>query len=268
MIQKTTIKMKKGLKFNKPVLVVGLPGIGNVGKLVTEHLRKEFKAEKFATLYSQHFPHQVVMLKNGGVRLVNNRFYLIKGKKNGPDIILLTGDVQAITPEGQYEVNAKIVDFFKNRLGGNYIYTIGGYSIGEAMTSKPRVFANATGQKVIDQFKGSSVIFGKSKGMIWGSAGLIIAFAKMANIDGVCLMGETSFLDVDASAAKAVIIELAKKINLNVNTADLDVIIEQTAKAVRELENQAGMGMGQQMPYPLGGTGTPKDEHGHPSYIR
>lgn len=270
MINKTIIKKKKSVKPNKPILIVGLPGIGNVGKLVAEHLRRELKAEKFATLYSPHFPHQVVMLKNGGVRIVNNRFYIIKSKKpSTSDIILLTGDAQAVTTEGQYEVNAKIVDFFKDALDGRFIYTIGGYNLNEGPVTKPRVFGNATDGKVIAQFKGTDVVFGKSRGVIWGSAGLIIAFAKMRAIDGVCLMGETSFLDIDASAAKAVIIQLAKKLNLNINTTDLDKIIERTARAIKELEKQVGgLNMGQP-PYPLvgGKEGNEGSEH-RPSYIR
>ncbi len=271
MINKTIIKRKKDIKPTKSILIVGLPGIGNVGKLVAEHLKREFNAEKIATVYSPHFPHQVVMLKNGGIRLVNNRFYLIKAKKpSGNDIILLTGDAQAVTPEGQYEVNARIVDFFKNELDGRFVYTIGGYNIGEGMGTKPRVFGNATDKKVINQFKGSDVVFGKSRGVIWGSAGLIIAFAKMQKLDGVCLMGETTnFLDVDASAAKAVIIQLSKRLNLDINTADLDKIIERTAKAVMELEKQVGnLNLGQQ-PYPIS-SGKPGGDESErrPSYIR
>ena len=47
------------VKLNDPILLVGLPGIGNVGNLVAEHLKNELKAKKFATLYSPHFPFQV-----------------------------------------------------------------------------------------------------------------------------------------------------------------------------------------------------------------
>ena len=172
----TIIKRNKSIKPKNPILVVGLPGIGNVGKLVAEHLKREFKAVRFATLYSPHFPHQVVMLKNGCIRLVSNRFYLIKSKKaNGNDIVLLTGDVQAVSPEGQYAVNSKIVDFFKNELKGTFIYTIGGYSIGEAnaIVKSPRVFGNVTSKEVMKQFSGTNVVFKESRGLIWGSAGLI-----------------------------------------------------------------------------------------------
>ena len=260
----TIIKMNKSIKPKAPILIVGLPGIGNVGKLVAEHLKREFKAVRFATIYSPHFPHQVVMLKNGGIRLVNNRFYLIKSKiPSGNDIVILTGDAQSVSPEGQYEVNSKIVKFFKDELKGAFIYTIGGYSMGETFVNSPKVFGNATSQEVIKQFKNSGVIFGESRGMIWGSAGLIIAFAKMEKMGGICLMGETSFLDIDAAAAKAVMLTLSKRLQLDIDTKNLDKIISKTAKAVRELEKQSGMSFMPELQQNL--EGKPIER---PSYIR
>ncbi len=241
-MKESKLMIKKGLKLKDPVLIVGLPGIGNVGKLIAEHLKKEFRAEKIAVLYSPHFPHQVVMLKSGGIRLVGNRFYLLKSKSNKPlkrDIVLLTGETQAITPEGQYEVNAQIVDFFKNQLKGKFIYTLGGYSVSRNIADTPKVYGNVTQKSVMAKFKNSGVIFGKSRGMILGSAGLIIAFAKMKKVDGICLMGETSFLDIDAAAAKAVLVALAKNLDLDINMQNLDKIIERTARTLKELEKQA-----------------------------
>lgn len=242
MLEKTTIKMtkaSKGIKLNKPVLIVGLPGIGNVGKLIAEHLRLEFDSVKLATLLSPHFPHQVVMLKSGGIRLVGNRFYLLRGKGLKRDIVLLTGETQAITPEGQYEVNVKIVDFFIDKLKGDFIYTLGGYSVARGVSSEPKVYGSATSKEVIVKLKDSGILFGKARGMILGSAGLILAFAKMRKADGVCLMGETSFLDVDAAAAKAVLKVLAKNLGMEIDMKNLDKIIEKTAKALKELEKQS-----------------------------
>ncbi len=260
-MKETKLIIKKGLKLKDPVMIVGLPGIGNVGKLIAEHLKKEFKAEKIAVLYSPHFPHQVVMLKNGGIRLVGNRFYLLRSKSGKPlkrDIVLLTGESQAITPEGQYEVNAKIVDFFKDGLKGKFIYTLGGYSVSRNIAETPKVYGNVTEKGVIGRFKDSGVIFGKSRGMILGSAGLIIAFAKMRGVGGICLMGETSFLDVDAAAAKAVLVALAKSLDLDINMQNLDKIIERTARTLKELEKQAS-GFATQ---------TGEGEERRPSYIR
>ena len=268
MLANTVIRVKKGVKLNKPILIVGLPGIGGVGKLVAEHLKREFHAKRFATLYSPHFPHHVAMTKSGRIRLAGNRFYLIKRKPQ--DIVILTGDTQAISPEGQYEVNSKIVDFFKERLGGNLIYTIGGYNIGESLLNeRPKVFGNATSRRMIESLKNTDVIFGKSKGLIWGSAGLIIAFAKLRKMDAVCIMGETSLLEVDAGSAKAVIVQLSKILGLNVKTGDLDKIITKTAKALAELERQGGALQGQQQFHIGGGEEAPGAPSSHrPSYIR
>ena len=236
LMNETIILKKKGVKVHNPILIVGLPGIGSVGKIVAEHLKSEFKATRIATLYSPHFPHQVVMTKSGGIRLVSNKFYLIKHKPN--DIVVLTGDFQALSPEGQYEVNAKIVKFFKNALGGKFIYTLGGYISGESNISKPRVFGNATGKDVVKEFKGRRIIFGKSKGTIYGSAGMLLAFAKMYGLRGICVMGEVSFMDFDASAAKVVMEVMAETLKLKINMKNLDDMIKSAANAVKTVEDQ------------------------------
>ncbi|MCL5102023.1 MAG: proteasome assembly chaperone family protein [Candidatus Marsarchaeota archaeon] len=257
-MEKTIIKYKKGLKLNDPVLIVGLPGIGNVGKLVAEHLIREFKAERIATVYSPHFPHEVFMMKNGCLRLVSNRFYLIK-RKGKQDIVVLTGDAQAISPEGQYEVSHKIVKFFKEKLNGSFIYTIGGYNVSGSVVASPKVFGNATSKKTIADFAKDDVLFGKAHTVIIGAAGLMLAFAKMEKIEGVCLMGESTFFDMDPAAAKAVLQMLTKRLGMKIDTTHMDAMIKKTAKTLKELEKQ------------LSGTAqipAPGSEGLKPSYIR
>ena len=260
-MDKTIIALRKGinLKLKNPVLVVGLPGVGSVGKLVVDHLINESKAERIASLYSPHFPHYVVMTRKGGVRLVSNRFYLKRVKGSGPDIVFLTGDFQSITPEGHYIINDKIVDFFKNKLKGKFIYTIGGYNIAQTIKEKPRVFGYASNEKVAKRLKGNDILFGESSGTIMGSAGLIIAFAKEKGVDAVCLMGETTFMDVDAAGAKAVLAVLSKQLGLSTNTQNLDKMIEKTKKAVRDIERQVAGAMQQSQETSL---------NEKPSYIR
>lgn len=244
-------------------MIVGLPGIGNIGNIIAKYLIKEFKAEKIAVLYSPHFPHHVIMLKNGSVRLVSNRFYLLKAKtKEGNNIVVLTGDFQALTPWGQYEVNNSIVKFFKKRLDGKFIYTIGGYYTG-MMTKNPRVFGNATNTNVVKKFKNGGVTFGESKGAILGSAGLIIAFAKMNDLDAICLMGESSSqFETDAAAAKTVLKVLSERLQLNINMPRMDALLAEEAKALRAMEQQFG-----NIPIP-GQESSELPEQGKPTYIR
>ena len=264
-MQRTTIKLKKAKVGKSPIALVGMPGIGNVGKLVAEHLRRELKAARIGTIYSPHFPHQAVMMKSGRLRLVSNSIYLAKPGK-GQDILIITGDVQAVTPEGQYEVNSMIFRLLKERFGCKFIYTIGGYTTGEGIPQKRRVFGNATSAEVIGRFKGTKIIFGKSRGLIWGSAGLIPAFARIGKVDAACLMGETAMLEFDAAAAKAVIDELSKVLGLKIGTDNLDKIIKRTDEVIKQLgQANAGMPMGM---IPQEGVPLPPEQGGRPSYIR
>ncbi|MDE1857095.1 MAG: proteasome assembly chaperone family protein [Candidatus Micrarchaeota archaeon] len=259
----TVIIRHKRIKLNNPILVVGLPGVGSVGKIIAEHLRKEYKPIKMATLYSEHFPPQVIMQSNGCLRAFSNRFYLIRTSRNkGNDVVLLTGDSQAATPDGQYMINGMILDYFKKELGGKFIYTLGGYNIAEAAGKAPRVFGNATSKQVIEQFKDSGVVFGKSKGYIFGAAGLLIAFAKRERINGICLMGETAYIDFDAPAAKAVMEVITKRLGLTVKTPDLDKIIKETGKI---LQHQPQDQVIDQFNVPQE---VPQSVKGNPTYIR
>lgn len=229
---------KKGAKPRNPILIVGLPGIGNVGSLVGEHLKTELKAAKIATIYSSHFPHQVVMLKSGGIRLVSNRIYHWKNASKDAkacDLLILVGDFQALSSEGQYELNEKIVEFVK-KMGVKTIYTVGGYSTTNQYIKTPRVFAVTTDKSKIPKLKEVGVVFGEASGMIWGSAGLLLAFAKKHKLSGTCLMGETGMLDVDAHAAKAVLEMLVKHLGIKVNLANMEKISHETEKAIKAME--------------------------------
>ncbi|MEM3841098.1 MAG: PAC2 family protein, partial [Candidatus Micrarchaeaceae archaeon] len=168
--------------------------------------------------------------------LLNNSFYLIKRKNQ--DIVLLTGDVQAMTQEAQYAINDEVVDFFSNKLGGKFIFTVGGYNSGDSSNEKPRVFANATDPSVFKSFKNTDIVIGKSRGTIMGSAGMLLAFAKMKKIPGICLMGETRIMDLDAAAAKAVLMVLSEVLKLKVDMNNIDLIIKNTAEAIKAAEKQ------------------------------
>ena len=136
--------------------IEGLPGIGNVGKLAAEHLIDEVGAKKFMEIYSKHFPPQVLVDDDGMVRLVGNEMYYLKREKGG-DLVILVGDYQGLTPEGQYEVCKRVIDIimeFKLK----QIFTLGGYGTGK-MIEKPRVLGAVTDKGLIKKLKASGVVF-------------------------------------------------------------------------------------------------------------
>ena len=112
MIETTVVEYREIVPEN-PVLIVGLPGIGLIGKLVADHLIIELKAEKFMEIFSPHFPPQVNVSADGTTRLVSNELYLAKGTGNGEtkhDLIFLVGDHQSVTNDGHYELAGIYLD--------------------------------------------------------------------------------------------------------------------------------------------------------------
>jgi len=232
------VQVGKKMKVRKPVLVVGLPGIGLVGKLGGEHMVKELKAVKVAELYSPHFPHQVLMMKKGTMRMLKNEIYLWKNpKKKGNDVLVLTGDVQAVTSEAQHEVCGKILDYFQG-LGGKTIYTLGGYGVGK-MIDKPKVFGSATHKELVESLKKKGVVFGEANGSIIGAAGLLLGLGKLRGMQGACLMGETHGGYVDAKCAQSVLKALGTVLDVKINLSKLEERAKESEKFMRKMEKEA-----------------------------
>jgi hypothetical protein len=243
----TIVISKKGVKLKNPILLEGLPGIGLVGKLAAEHLIKELKAEKVAEIYSEHFPHQVLMLKKGTLRMLKNKVYAWKNpRKGGNDILILVGDIQAVTPEAQYEVCNVILDYFE-KMKGKRIYTLGGYGVGK-IVEDPRVLGSATHKEVVEELRKYGVVFGEANGSIIGAAGLLLGLGKIRKMSGACLMGETHGGYIDAKSAKSVVKVLSKILNIKVDLNKFDERVKETEKFMKrvekEIEKQKGGGEG------------------------
>ncbi|MFA5077040.1 MAG: proteasome assembly chaperone family protein [Candidatus Micrarchaeia archaeon] len=222
----------KGLK--NPLLITGLPGIGLVGQVVCKYLINKLGGKKVADIYSPFFPHQVFMTRKGAIRPIKNMVYLVKAGKR--DVLLLIGDVQAITSEGQYEVAGKILDYGQ-KLGVDEVITIGGYSTGK-LSEKRRVFAVVTEKKLIPELKKVGIVFGEAKGAIVGAAGLLPALARVRGMKGICLMGETHGSYVDATSARDVIHALEDMLGFKVDLSDLEKQAKEGEKIIKKIEEE------------------------------
>ena len=227
--------------FYKPVLIEGLPGIGNVGKMTVEYLIDKLKAKKFAEVYSDNFPYHVFIDKDSVVHLPRNEFYYVKGKKQ--DLIFLTGDFQSMTPQGHYEITEKILEFVKKH-GVKSIITVGGFGV-EGIPKDPKVLGAVTHKKIIEEFKEMGVIFenGDRVGMIIGASGLLLGLGKLKGMQGICLMGETFSrpMFTDARASKAVLEVFSKYFGIKIDMSDMNTKAKELDKAItkaKELEEQ------------------------------
>jgi len=225
-------------KLNDPIFIEGLPGIGNVGKLAAEHLKDELKAVKFAEVVSKYFPPQVLVQEDGLVKLVNNEFYYVK-REGKRDLVLLVGDYQGLTPEGQYELSDRVLKEI-TALGVKEAFTLGGYGMGRIVT-KPRVLGAATDLELVKEMEKHGVVFsrGEPGAGIVGASGLVLGLGKLHGVRSVCLMGETSGYFVDPKSAQAVLQVLTKALDLEISFSELESKakqIDSITSKLREVE--------------------------------
>jgi len=234
MKNETYIRVIRKMKFKNPIVIEGLPGIGLVGKIAAKHLAQELKAVRIAEIYSPHFPHQVIMKKNGTIRMLRNVIYGYK--KGNKEIIILMGDVQAVTSDAQFEVTNKMLDYFESH-NANEIITLGGYGKG-AHIEKPRVLGSVTHKQLINKYKKKGVIFGEAKGTIIGAAGMLLGIGKLRKFKGICLMGETHGAFVDHSSAKELLKVLCEILEVKINLDNIDKQKAKHEKLVKEELNK------------------------------
>jgi uncharacterized protein (TIGR00162 family) len=201
-LKETYIREFTQIEASNPVLIEGLPGLGLVGKIAIRYLIKQLKAQKFAYLYSPHFPYFVLVNKKGSVRLLRGAFYFWKNPNGQNDVILFTGDSQSQTIEGQYEIADRMLDF-ASKYRVRTIATIGGYRA--ETQNKPRVFVAATSPEILSKTVGAGAVVSGAGSPIVGTAGLILGLARFKKIEALCLLGETRGYLPDPLAARSVL---------------------------------------------------------------
>ena len=228
----TIVKEKAKIEPKNPVLIEGLPGMGMVGRIAARHLVKQLKARKFAELYSPYFPYYVIVNKKGGVRLLRGEFHFWKNQGGENDLILLTGDSQAQTIKGQYEVSSCILDFAE-KCGVETIITMGGY---QEAKETPRVVAVSTSRGLLDRASKAGAVVSPAGNPIVGTAGLLLGLAGFRGIEALCLLGGTRGYLPDPKAARSVLEVLQKILGIDVDLSGLDKEIEKSEEIVERMQ--------------------------------
>ena len=210
-------------KLNNPLLIEGLPGIGNVGKVAVDFLIDELKAKKLYEITSYTFPHSVFVNEDNLVELpIVEVFYKqLSGKR---DLLLLGGDVQPIDEISSYEFSEKVLDIVK-RFHGREIITLGGIGLAD-IPKKPKVYCTGNTKKIIEKYKNEMVsnkLYG-IVGPIVGVSGLLLGLASRRNMEAISFLAETyghpMYLGING--AKEILKVLNKELELKIDINKLD----------------------------------------------
>lgn len=197
-------------KLDNPVLVEGLPGFGNVGKITAQLLIKLTKAKLFTELYSPSLPDYVIVNTKGICHPPRYEFYASSTGK--PNFIILTGDAQPSLNDivAHYKLCGEILDFAEE-CGSTFIITVGGVPMPHPAGE---VYVAATSKKLaVETMEKGAALYGGGK--IMGATGLLLGIAKSRGWKGTCLLGATTGLKADRKAALSVFKFLTKMLGID-----------------------------------------------------
>jgi len=231
-------ELLKDIDFDSPILIEGLPGIGYVGKLAADHLVEKLDSEKFAEMRSFYFPHHVKVTEEGLLERVKISFhYASPGDR---DFIILTGDVQATSSEGHYEVTNRLLDIAED-FGVDSIYCLGGYATGTHSTSDPKVIGASNLEGVVENYREKGIDVEEGSGPILGVSGLLLGLGKDRGFEGSILMGETHGMLVDHRSAQVVLRSLSALLDFDVDVSELEERAEQTEEILSKVRKEKQM---------------------------
>jgi len=227
-------------RISAPILIEGMPGIGNVGKISMDILVEETKAVLIKSFYSNNLPNTVFVNENNLIDLPKISLYY--KKVNGQDYLFLTGDVQPVNEQASFTFSEIIVNIFKE-YNGKHIVTLGGIGLNN-IPETPKVYITGNDKKFVEDI---SDVFRKKKltlepkiyglvGPIIGISGLLLGIAKKHDVKAYCLLSETLGhpVYVGLKGSMALLTILVKQYSLNVK-------LEKLNKEIKQIDLQSGV---------------------------
>ncbi len=227
------VSFEKKPAITKPVLIIGLPGIGNVGKIALDFLIDELKAKKLYEITSYHFPHTVFVGEDNLVHMP--KIEIFYKKRNGKqDLLLMTGDVQPAEHEACYEFCDLVLNLLED-FGGKDVLTLGGIGLQEVKET-PKVFITGNNEQIVKRYKKGTQVNQHLYGIVGpviGVAGLILGLSKQRHINAAALLVETLAhpLYIGIKGSKEVLDVLQKKFSFRFDPNKLD-------KDIKEYDNE------------------------------
>ena len=212
--------------YSNPVLIVGVPGIANVGKIAVDFIIEQKKAKKIAEFFSFDLPHLVFVREDNLAYLPKLEVYACKGTKE--DLIFLGGDVQPSNERSCYEFCHTVIDLAQE-LGVKSIVTTGGIGLAK-VPKNPQIYCTATDQKIIAEFTKIAKVNPQTHGVVGpivGVTGVLIGVSRERGIPAIALLGETFShpMYLGMTGARALLQVLNQRFSLKLNLKNLDAEI-------------------------------------------
>ncbi len=245
-------------QLRKPDMVVGWPGIGNIGAVTVETLRRSIGADELGEIdpWDFFYPNKVI-IRSGVLRdmkFPTNKFYYKRLPER--DLLVFAAEEQPsdsgrVYAEGSeaYQMASLVLDVAE-KFGCRRIYTSGAAVSLTHHDARPKVWAVATDRDVLSEAtrQANTVPMSEAEdkgdlGSITGLNGLLIGAALKRGFEGICLMGEIpDYLSrvpfPYPRASRSVLEVLARILGVEIDYRALDDMTEQMGSVVDNVFQQ------------------------------
>lgn len=230
--------IKKLKKLNSPVLIIGMPGIGSVGKITVDMIAEQLKAKKIISFFSHSMPNTVFVRENNTVELPRIEIAHIKVAKR--DFLFLLGDIQPTDEQPSYSFAEAVLTISK-QLKVKEIIALGGIGLPETPLQS-KVYCIGNDKSLSNEFAKLGAIdklYGVV-GPISGITGLSVGLASQFGLKACALLAETSgaHMHVGIRETKGLISILDKKYKLGLKLSDVEKDIIKIEKVLKPLAKQ------------------------------
>ncbi len=212
------------VKLKHPVLIEGLPGIGNVGKVTADFIIDQLKAKKVGEFHGHSIPHSVFVNEKNVVELPRIELYASTEK----DALILTGDVQPLSEEACFEFCELVLKVCKE-LHCREIIALGGIGL-KQVPKNPKTYCTGTDKKTVLAFSKSTGVSNRIYGIVGpiiGVSGVIVGLAGREKIENIALLAETyghpMYLGVKGARELLNVLNKYLKLKLKLSKLDEDI---------------------------------------------
>lgn len=215
-------------ELNDPILLIGFPGIGLVGKIALTAIRDSLDAQLFLKIQYSDFPPKS-SVEEGKLEIPKAEVHYVK--RESQDLFILTADYQPKSSEGVFEFSQKFCEEFDRLTDGKVkMYISMGAMVSE---DKDQMFIHISGTD--DELVNSFLEFENTKimekGVVAGANGILPAWAGNNGFaPGICLLSETmpiQMINLDPKASKNLVALLKEYLNIEMDYSELDKKIEE-----------------------------------------
>src|SRR4030042_5911376 len=246
------VKIYKEPKLDNPVLIACWPGIGNIGIIAVDILRRTMAAEEFGEIepWDLFYPSKVV-IKDGELKdleFPRNKFYFKRTEKK--DVMFFIGEEQPSDGMRAYAEGTKayrmanLVIDMALKFGCHRVYTSGAAVAPIHHTARSRVWVVPNREDLIDEVKSyentvlmSDIEDRNGQGNITGLNGLLLGVARKRGLEAMCVMGEIpiylhGFPIPYPKGSKAVLEVLSTALGIEVQMDEINALVQQSESEI------------------------------------